>query len=208
MAIGVLFVVVLVFASLGQPVICCSVRCQTSEYIHFKNISEGYRQSSTARAWRASRWGKSSNRLHLNPSKTELIWLSSSRRLHHCSGTGMRVSDVELRPVDCVRNLGVLIDNGMTLARPVNYISCVCFFQLRQLRIIRRSLTADAGTRTHTHAYRLLKRASCSLSALSDWQAVLRCGRQTGTAASVPIICVGSHAWAVALVGCGGPGEL
>ena len=87
----------------------------------------------------------SSNRLRLNPSKTELIWLGSSRRLHHCSSTGMRVSDVDLRPVDCVRDLGVLIDNGVTLARHVNYISGVCFFQLRQLRIIRRSLTADAA---------------------------------------------------------------
>ena len=87
----------------------------------------------------------SSNRLRLNPSKTELIWLGSSRRLHHCSSTGMRVSDVDLRPVDCVRDLGVLIDSGMTLARHVNYISGVCFFQLRQLRIIRRSLSADAA---------------------------------------------------------------
>ena len=87
----------------------------------------------------------SSNRLCLNPSKTELIWLGSSRRLHHCSSTGMRVLDVDLRPVDCVRDLGVLIDSGMTMARHVNYISGVCFFQLQQLRIIRRSLTADAA---------------------------------------------------------------
>ena len=85
------------------------------------------------------------NRLQLNPSKTELIWLGSSRRLHHCSNTGMRVSDVDLRPVDCVRDLGVLIDSGMTLARHVNHISGVCLFQLRQLRIIRRSLTTDAA---------------------------------------------------------------
>ena len=87
----------------------------------------------------------SSNRLRLNPSKTELIWLGSSRRLHHCSSTGMRVSDVDLRPVDCVRDLGVLIDSGTTLARYVNHISSVCLFQLRQLRIIRRSLTTDVA---------------------------------------------------------------
>ena len=93
----------------------------------------------------------SSNRLRLNHSKTELIWLGSSRRLHHCSSTGMRVSGVDLQPVDCVRDLGpgtaitVFIDSGMTLARHVNYISGVCFIQLRQLRIIRRSLTADAA---------------------------------------------------------------
>ena len=55
------------------------------------------------------------------------------------------MSDVDLRPVDCVRDLGVLIDSGMTLARHVNHISGVCLFQLRQLRIIRRSLTTDAA---------------------------------------------------------------
>ena len=89
----------------------------------------------------------SSNRLRLNPSKTELIWLGSSRRLHHCGSTGIRVSDVDLRPVDCVRNLGVIIDSGMTLARHVNHIkfSGVCLFQLRQLRIIRRFLTTDTA---------------------------------------------------------------
>ena len=87
----------------------------------------------------------SSNRLRLNPSKTELIWLGSSRRLHHGSSSRMRVSDVDLRPVDCVRGPGVLIDSRMTLARHVNHISGVCLFQLRQLRIIRRSLTSDTA---------------------------------------------------------------
>ena len=78
----------------------------------------------------------SSNRLCLNPSKTELIWLGSSCRMHHCRSTGMRVSDIDLRPVDCVRDLGVLIDRGMTLARHVNCFSGVCFFQLRQLLML------------------------------------------------------------------------
>ena len=55
------------------------------------------------------------------------------------------MSDVDLQPIDCVRDLGVFIDSGMTLARHVNHISGVCLFQLRQLRIIRRSLTSDAA---------------------------------------------------------------
>ena len=153
----------------------------------------------------------SSNRLRLNPSKTELIWLGSSRRLHHCSGTGMRVSGVDLQPVDCVRDLGVLIDSGMTLARHVNYISGVCFFQLRPLRIIRRSLTADAAhalvrALIHTridYCNGLL--VSCPRYLTDRLQVVLR---QAGTATTIPVIRVGNHASAVTLVGCGGPGEL
>ena len=113
------------------------------------------------------------NRLRLNLSKMELIWLGFSRRLHHCSSTGMRVSDVDLRPVDCVRDLGVLIDSGMTLARHVIYIFGCLFLSgpttANHPSIPHRGRCSCSGTRTHTHTYRLLQRASHFLSALSDW---------------------------------------
>ena len=58
----------------------------------------------------------SSNRLRLNPSKTELIWLDRrSRRSQHCDGFNMTVYGADVRPVDCVRGIGVLIDSNMTL---------------------------------------------------------------------------------------------
>ena len=87
----------------------------------------------------------SSNQLRLNPSKTELIWLGASRLLQHCDGFNMTVCDADVRPVDCVRDLGVLIDSNMTLSNHVNNMAGICFYQLRQLRIIRRSLTTDAA---------------------------------------------------------------
>jgi len=57
----------------------------------------------------------SSNRLKLNPSKTELIWLHSSRR-----NPGFIQNDIELfgnfiTPVRVVRNLGVILDENMTM---------------------------------------------------------------------------------------------
>ena len=39
----------------------------------------------------------SSNRLRLNPSKTELIWLGTSRRLLHCEGFNMTVCGADVR---------------------------------------------------------------------------------------------------------------
>ena len=87
----------------------------------------------------------SSNRLRLNPSKTELIWLGTSRRLQHCAGLTMSVCGADVRPVECVRDLGVLIDSNMTLLNHVNSVAGICFYQLRQLRIIRRSLTTEAA---------------------------------------------------------------
>ena len=87
----------------------------------------------------------SSNRLRLNQSKTELILLGTNPRLLHCEGLGMTVCGADVRPVECVRDLGVLIDSNMTLSNHVNNVAGICFCQLRQLHIIRCSLTTDAA---------------------------------------------------------------
>ena len=48
------------------------------------------------------------NRLRLNPAKTELIWLASSRRLHHCPMSPLLISGAWIKPSTKVRNLGVI----------------------------------------------------------------------------------------------------
>ena len=62
----------------------------------------------------------SSYRLRLNPSNTELIWLGTSRRMQHCAGITMSVYGADIRPVECVRDIGILIDSNMTLLNHVN----------------------------------------------------------------------------------------
>ena len=159
----------------------------------------------------------SSNRLRLNSSKTELIWLGSSRRLHHCSSTGMRVSDVDLRPVDCVRDLGVLIDSAWddTGKARQPHFGCV-LIPAPTTANHRRSLTSDAAhalvrALIHTridYCNGLL--ASCPRYLNDKLQVVLRVfAWPPGWYCNyVPIICVGGHVSAVALVGRGRPGEL
>ena len=71
--------------------------------------------------------------------------MGTSRRLQHCAGLTMSVCGADVRPVECVRDLGVLIDSNMTLLSHVNNVAGICFYQLRQLRIIRRSLTTEAA---------------------------------------------------------------
>ena len=88
----------------------------------------------------------SSKRLCLNPSKTELIWLGSSRRLQNCAtDTEMSVLGSLIRLVDSVRDLGVLIDSGLTLSDHVNKVTALCYFHIRQLRIVRRTLTDEVA---------------------------------------------------------------
>jgi Reverse transcriptase (RNA-dependent DNA polymerase)/Endonuclease-reverse transcriptase len=85
------------------------------------------------------------NRLRLNPTKTEVIWLGSTRRLTQCTADLLELSGASVQPSHSVRDLGVVVDRDLSLAAHVSHITSVCFFHLRQLRLIRRSLTTDAA---------------------------------------------------------------
>ena len=55
----------------------------------------------------------------------------------------LAVGDVNLQPVESVRNLRVSFDNELSVKAHVSKTAQVCFFQLRRLRQIRRSLCRD-----------------------------------------------------------------
>ena len=86
-----------------------------------------------------------SNRLKLNSSKTVLIWLGSSRRLEHCPVGKHNIAGVPIKPATHVRDLGVMIDNDLSLQVHINHVTRTCFYHLRQLRVVRRSLTTDTA---------------------------------------------------------------
>jgi len=50
-----------------------------------------------------------------------------------------------MNPVDKVRDLGVTIDDELAMDAHVANVVRSCFYQLRQPRSVRRSLTIDAG---------------------------------------------------------------
>ena len=83
--------------------------------------------------------------LKLNPTKTEVIWLGSHQRLKHCPVGELQIAGVAIKPTTHVRDLGVMIDNDLSLQCHVNHITRTCFYHLRQLRVIRRSLTVDTA---------------------------------------------------------------
>ena len=92
-------------------------------------------------AWMAS------NRLRLKSAKMELIWLCSPQRLQACTADSilLRRSGVTVQPSRQVRDLGVIVDSHLSLAAHVSHVTSVCFLCIRQLRLIRRSLTTDAA---------------------------------------------------------------
>jgi len=91
-------------------------------------------------AWCASR------RLQLNTSKTELIWFGSQAALRQSSPADrtLSINDVVLQPAGVVRDLGVLLDNQLTMKQHVNRVASSCFFHLRRLRQIKRHVTPEA----------------------------------------------------------------
>ena len=87
------------------------------------------------------------NRLKMNPAKTEIIWLGSARKLKHCPMDELSIAGVMLRPSTQVRDLGIQVDSNLSMSTHINHLTRACFYHIRQLRTVRRSLTVDT-----THA--------------------------------------------------------
>ena len=86
-----------------------------------------------------SAWTRS-NRLQLNPSKTEVLWCSSGRRQHQIPATPVRIGDALITPVSTVRDLGVHLNSDVTMTTHVTATVRACFAVLRQIQSVRRSL--------------------------------------------------------------------
>ena len=90
-----------------------------------------------------SRW-MSSNHLKLNADKTQFIWLGTDQQLTKIGEIRLTVGGVDVAPLDSVRDLGVTLDSQLTMKQHVDIVARTCFYHLRQLRSVRKSMTFDA----------------------------------------------------------------
>ena len=82
-----------------------------------------------------------SNKLKLNPDKTEFILFGSvSQRAKLAKCFPIDILGSKLFPTDKVRNLGVLFDSGFTFSGQVSSVCRSCFMYMRDFRRIRRHL--------------------------------------------------------------------
>src|SRR6218665_2623361 len=97
----------------------------------------------------------SSNRLRLNPTKTQFIWF----------GTRQQLAKIDLRSLAIkyfsVRDLGVTLDQELTFVRHINLLCRSCYYQLWQLRVVSRSLSPAAAS-TLVHAFVVYRLDYCS----------------------------------------------
>src|SRR6218665_3184417 len=56
-----------------------------------------------------------SNRLLLNPSKTDFLWCATHRRCNQLSTVPLEVCGVRVPPTDTVRDLGILLEADMQM---------------------------------------------------------------------------------------------
>ena len=77
----------------------------------------------------------------------ELIWLGSSYHLQHAPITKepLLISGTSILPSKQVRNLGVTLEWDLSMMAHVNKLLGTCFYHIRQLRLVRRSLDEDAA---------------------------------------------------------------
>jgi len=88
-----------------------------------------------------------SNRLQLNPEKTELLWCTTSRRQHRLPTTTLSVGSTTVAPVSSVRDLGIFVDSDLVMRTHVCRTVSSCFAALRQLRSIRHLVSATVFSR-------------------------------------------------------------
>ena len=81
-------------------------------------------------------WMSASTVFQLNCDKTEFTWLSTARSKHRLPTSGPLMGSTVITPSSTVRNLGVFIDQDLTMLTHVQRTASRCFATLRQLRSI------------------------------------------------------------------------
>src|SRR6218665_2187380 len=78
---------------------------------------------------RIAEWMRS-NRLRLNPEKTDFLWCATRRLCIHLDTAELRVCADLIRPSTSVRDLGVLLESDLSMRRRVAWKVGCCFRQL------------------------------------------------------------------------------
>ena len=93
-----------------------------------------------------------SNLLKLNESKTEVILLGTKQQLSKVGNIEISIGNVNIKPCNNVRNLGVIFDCNMTMEEHINKVCKTSYFYIRLLGKLRKFLGKDT-TAMLTHAF-------------------------------------------------------
>src|SRR5437899_5042383 len=74
-----------------------------------------------------------SNRLSVNPSKTEFLLIDTPQQRSKLTSSTLTFQGTPLSPVSSCRNLGVILDNDLSFKRHIFSICSTSFYHIRQL---------------------------------------------------------------------------
>jgi len=104
-------------------------------------------------------WMKS-NRLQLNPAKTEVLWCTTSRRRYQLPSTAMLIDGVPVTPMQNVLDLGMYLRRAASLPS-ASYVRSVNWYRWPHSRRWR-SLSSTNGWTTGTARWLAFQRTSCA----------------------------------------------
>merc|ERR1712115_79758 len=81
------------------------------------------------------------NKLQLNGGKTEAMLVGTNNKLSKIDSQSFKLGDNTIPLVSSVKNLGVSIDNTLSMQSFVSSTAQSCFYQLRRISSIRKYLT-------------------------------------------------------------------
>jgi len=122
----------------------------------------------------------SSNRLRLNSDKTQFTWIGTTQQLKKLDIPSINLGSNTVQFQQSVNNLGVTVDENLTMRDHVKKICRSSFYQLRQLRVVRKSLSTKAcEALVHAFVSSRLDYCNCLLygiaeKTLDQLQSVLR----------------------------------
>lgn len=74
------------------------------------------------------------NRLRFNPSKTEFLWCTTTRRMHYANLKPIHTGDRNISPSASVRSLCIMMDGDFSVTTRVKKRVRSCSYSLRQIR--------------------------------------------------------------------------
>ena len=86
------------------------------------------------------------------PPNNKFIWLGTRQQLAKLNLDALWVEFPTMSFSQVVRDLGVLLDSELTFSHHIDQVCRSCYYRLRQLRVIARSLTFNAAV-SLVHAF-------------------------------------------------------
>ena len=117
----------------------------TQLYISFSSSDSAYSLSALSSTLDSVYSWFTSNRLSVNPSKTEFLLVGTPQQRSKLTSTSVSFCGTALTPSDSCRNLGVVFDSDLSFKKHISNVCRLSFYHIRQLRQIRSSLDTNSA---------------------------------------------------------------